>query len=494
MDQAGTRILSPSRGAWAALAALLLVLAGDAASQTATTAATRYSVINLGPTTFGRTLLNENGQAAFDGGLFDVHTFFDGDRLHEVGSLGGAYTSMLALNNRGALVGNSLDAGRPHGDIRAFIWTLAGGMRALPGPANANAWAINDRNQVAGKIDTQYNYSLRAVRWESDGRLVPLGPDSAPRSEAFVINDAGVVGGYTEAADGRFHATLWGGSSKLIDLGPVNGDIASVSFLNERGEAAGVAYDAANNLHRSFFWSPRGGLVTIRTDRAGYSPLAAMNDRGEVAGITYNGDRSAAYVWSRARGLAFLPRNGAAQTEVAAINNHTQIAGAVRSAGGAPRAALWDGVSNPVDLTSRLIRPPTGLVLYTALAINDAGVILANSNAGMVMLRPGMRGTDAPVLGPVTGLPESAAVGQEVQLRLSFVDNAPGQYHSASVEWGDRCPSPHPLVRESQGVGTIMLQHRFCAAGTYFPTIRVADSGGRATTAYQMVTVNAPPD
>ncbi|UUZ55844.1 hypothetical protein LP419_10370 [Massilia sp. H-1] len=43
----------------------------------------------------------------------------------------------------------------------------------------------------------------------------------------------------------------------------------------------------------------------------------------------------------------------------------------------------------------------TGLVLRAGAAINDDGAILAYSNAGLVLLRPGKRGTDAPVLGPV---------------------------------------------------------------------------------------------
>ncbi|UUZ50362.1 hypothetical protein LP420_10965 [Massilia sp. B-10] len=43
-------------------------------------------------------------------------------------------------------------------------------------------------------------------------------------------------------------------------------------------------------------------------------------------------------------------------------------------------------------------------MLRAGAAINDDGAILAYSNAGLVLLRPGKRGTDAPVLGPVAKL------------------------------------------------------------------------------------------
>jgi hypothetical protein len=131
-------------------------------------------------------------------------------------------------------------------------------------------------------------------------------------------------------------------------------------------------------------------------------------------------------------------------------------------------------------------------VLIAGVAINDAGIILAVSNAGLVMLRPGARGTDAPVLGPVAGLPFAVDVGQDVHLTLGFVDNSTTQTHKAVVDWNDGCPSPAPVVTESGGTGQVAFQHRFCAAGYYFLTIRVTDSGGRTTETRRDVIVNSP--
>jgi hypothetical protein len=54
--------------------------------------------------------------------------FFDGDRVHDIGSLGGSFTWVHGLNKQGVVVGESEDAER-FSNILAFAWTLSGGLR-----------------------------------------------------------------------------------------------------------------------------------------------------------------------------------------------------------------------------------------------------------------------------------------------------------------------------------------------------------------------------
>jgi hypothetical protein len=187
-----------------------------------------------------------------------------------------------------------------------------------------------------------------------------------------------------------------------------------------------------------------------------------------------------------------LPRGSGVQTDVFDLNNRSEMVGLIERTGGGLRAVRWNGLTNPIDLNTQLCRPPAGLVLNAGAAINDAGVILAHSNAGLVLLRPGTRGTDAPVLGPIIGLPDAVNVGQDVRLTLGFVDNSRSQTHTAVARWGDNCTSPHPLVRESGGVGEVTLQHRFCTPGYFVLTVQVADSGGRTTEVSRTFVVNGP--
>jgi hypothetical protein len=60
------------------------------------------------------------------------------------------------------------------------------------------------------------------------------------------------------------------------------------------------------------------------------------------------------------------------------------VGGLIRA--GSWRATLWRGLTTPIDLNSRLHRIPAGLVLERGAAVNEAGTILAYSNAGLVML------------------------------------------------------------------------------------------------------------
>jgi hypothetical protein len=152
----------------------------------------------------------------------------------------------------------------------------------------------------------------------------------------------------------------------------------------------------------------------------------------------------------------------------------------------------WPGVTTPIDLNARLFRAPAGLIVQAGQAINESGAILAHSNAGLVLLRPGTRGTDAPVLGPIVSLPRTVQVGQDLTLTVGFVDNAPLQTHQASVVWTDGCTSPAPTIREAGGSGQVTLRHRFCAAGFQAVRIKVTDSGGRSTELVQDVVVEDP--
>ncbi|WP_164666724.1 hypothetical protein, partial [Pseudomonas viridiflava] len=84
----------------------------------------------------------------------------------------------------------------------------------------------------------------------------------------------------------------------------------------------------------------------------------------------------------------------------------------------------------PIDLNTQLYRAPAGLELRAAYRINERGDILADSNAGLVLLRPGRRGTDAPVLGPIIGLPAVVDLGQDLTMTLNFSDSNTAQTHT----------------------------------------------------------------
>ena len=453
-----------------------------------------YTVINLGPEPTAA-VLNERGQAAFTDDSFPdtVSRYFDGDRIRPIGSLGGGFTYVSALNSHGVVVGASASAGEAGGI--AYSWTLAGGMRALPGMAPSAAADINDRNEIAGRL-TESGGIVRAVRWNPGGAATRLGPPLAEYSEARAINKTGYATGVSTGTTGNAvpHAILWDRAGAATDISPVPGGFGYGLHINDRTEVGGLINEGPFAPWKALFWSRATGSLWIDAG-LDYRP-GDLNNRGELVGSGEVGEQRKAFHWTLGRGLVRLPVEPSLFSHATAINERGEIAGwtlRTTADGFVQRAVRWpSSTALPVDLTTRLYRAPAGLALQEALAINDHGTILAKSNAGLVMLRPGLRGTDAPVLGPMVGLPVVVELGQELDLTVNFVDNGWAQTHTASVVWADGCPSPAPAVTEAGGVGQVRLRHRFCAVGYYAVTVVVSDSGGRSTELRRNVFVEAP--
>ena len=480
--------------------ARLLVAAAVALCASATPAhaagAAEYSVINLGPDA-GVALLNQRGQAAFAAWSPDetVNGFFDGQRVHLLPSLGGSFTYVRGLNNLGVVVGQSQDASL---DYRAFSWTVARGMRALPGPTLADANAINNRNQVVGAVRAgPQSFYTRANRWDPNGSLTSLGPLPARISTAWAINDSGVAVGDAEVQFQDSHAMVWDAAGKATDLGTFGGAQSTAKQVNASGQVLGTYYKDGRGI--GFLWCREQGMLRIGPD-SGAQYVTALNDKGEVTGnnLAANGDPAYPYrpfLWTAGSGMRPLPVAGALDARVLALNNRREMVGYLARTPQdtfSRRAVLWSGVANPVDLNTRLYRAPAGLVLYAANAINDDGAILADSSAGLVLLRPGKTGTAAPVLGAIAGAPAGGplATGATVDFTAHFVDSAVAESHAASASVNDGCPQAAPSLRERRGAGDVSLRHTFCKAGAFTVKIKVTDRAGNATQVQRRVSVD----
>nr|WP_156133386.1 hypothetical protein [Massilia sp. JS1662] len=481
------------------MARACLLLPALSAAQSATQAAegTRYSIVNLAPGS-GVALLNERGHAAFStyssGTL--INGFFDGRGVHRVGPAGAGDTVVSGLNDLDVVVGQFNDAATPAPfNYRAFAWTVAGGLRALRGPGTSIARAINDRNVAVGSTKGAAFYG-RAYRWNPDGTVLDLGPLPASLSEAVAVNDGGMAVGYADVALHDSHAVVWDAGGRATDLGTLGGTQSIAEHVNERGQVLGTYY--LNGMPGGFLWSRYRGLVTIAADAGQGVRTTALNDGGDVAANVVAADAggnylSTPFLWSLARGRRPLALGGAAHGSVEALNDRNGMVGYVARGSADPldrRAVRWQGMAAPVDLNGRLHRAPAGLVLYTGRAINDRGDILADSNAGLVLLRPGTQGSDAPVLGPVgTATTATPAVGARVGFSVAFTDTGPSETHTATASVDDGCPADAPVVRETRGNGEVDVGHTFCRAGDVTIRVKVTDRAGNAAEVHRLLTV-----
>jgi probable HAF family extracellular repeat protein len=168
--------------------------------------------------------------------------------MRDLGTLGGDEGVAMAVNNAGTAVGWSLDA---EGRRLATLWTPAGEVVRLgehpfgDGEAPSGAMAINARGEAVG-----FTHGLLLARWAPDGR--PLGMDRCSGGFAFDINDRGEVTGLESAAVGAF----------LFD-----------PDLDAFREYSG------------FVWRERTGCVGLIDDDFLSHDAVALNNRGVVVGL-----------------------------------------------------------------------------------------------------------------------------------------------------------------------------------------------------------------
>jgi len=125
----------------------------------------------------------------------------------DLGTLGGTISEAWAINIHGEVVGFSRLAS---GQVRPFLWTAKAGMvdlGTLSGGSGANA--INSRNYVVGDSTTASGQT-HAFLWTAETGMVKLETLGGTRSNAWAINDRGQVAGFsTMAGSGAAHAVLW---------------------------------------------------------------------------------------------------------------------------------------------------------------------------------------------------------------------------------------------------------------------------------------------
>lgn len=463
----------------------------------AATLAATYTVVNLDPgASSGAPAINAGNQVAFTTlrGQASHAGFFNGNVVRDVGAFGNAETYVAGLNDAGQTTGGTIDFNAAG---TAFRWSEAGGTAPLGtlGGTVVRPSAINASGQLTGWVDHPAPPGFaRAFFWSEAAGARELGALGAGGAVAEAINDAGMVAGRSLAADGMEHGVVWTAAGGMLDLGTNGGLDSNARLINNAGQVAGSLRIArpSDIVFHAYVWNAGTGMVDIGTLGADYAYISAMNQAGQVAGTSRVdcGDCFHAMTWSAAAGMTDLGTLGGGYSDAFGINGNGEVVGWAESDDVTARyfhAFAWNRAQGMVDLNKRLANAPAGLALTAALAINDNGAIVADSNAGLVLLMPGTGGTDAPVIGPMT--PEGPLLaGTPVAFSATFADRNGADRHSALWAWNDGC-GPDSASKVSRP-GTVRANHTFCAAGEYWVTFKVTDSSGHSTTVGRSILVN----
>ncbi|WP_409269114.1 hypothetical protein [Massilia sp. BHUDP2] len=492
----GSMLIAGTSAAWQAPAP-------DALALEKARPATMYRVINLRPSgeslQAGIGMFNARNQLAFStgtGGLIRGW-FYDGSTLVDIGSLNGRTTQVTDLNDAGQVVGAGFirDVGTPEapGEIyHAFIWSRARGMRdlgTLGGDGYSNANAINNLGQVVGNAYAP-DGRLHAFLWSPREGMRDLGllgsrPDSA--SAASGINEAGEVTGAATLNNGNYHAFLWTRQKGLQDLGTLGGTTSSALDIADNGLIAGESTIHGDAAIHAFIWTRHTGMRDIGPASRHEAFVQELSPNGHLTGFVSQGGDRRPFSWTRESGMRILGTLGGSDALAQGGNNKREVVGGSFTVNDLDfHAFLWTPKGGMVDLNARLRNAPAGLVVRNAYAISDDGYIMAESNAGIVLLVPDSCPTRTQSVGPVVanGL---VPVGRPFASSLSTASEDKAASHNVLWNWGDGSGDQQGSMRMREGSGAASAQHAYAAPGVYTLQAKVADRSGKGATVSRTV-------
>lgn len=328
--------------------------------------------------------------------------------MEDLGQFNGRSTYAKDINNAGEIIGNGVDWADFFGD-RAFRWSSSSGYSAMPtcDAGDSDASSINDDGDAVG-----VSCGYRPTLWPSGGgsTFVDLGPLDGPRSIGWAnaLNDAGTIVGGAAGDPGPLKAWRRAGSvtSVLTELAaPL--EFSHAYGVNQFGTAVGdVGTSAAgSSTRRAALWSPSGAMTVLGTIGQFNSLAWGVNNRNEVVGIVcvtascfgpvdydYSLGLARAFLWTSISGLQPLPGLSVTSTNSRAwaINEQGHIAGRSRNARGEDHATLW---VTPGNVTS-MAAYPDGRTVVAGAPLNvlrDTPVHLAGRLAANGTVDPAFR-------------------------------------------------------------------------------------------------------
>jgi len=377
-------------------------------------------VLDSNSPSVGRSSLNAKGHVAFTS--LGQGWFYDGLSVRALGTLGGAESAAKALNDQDQVTGFSTTT--LGGVQHAFLWS-DGIMRDLGGPPGRAfaGQAINSLGHVAGTSSDIVGSSV-AFLWTPQAGLADIGTTSnlpgLANTTSGLINTSDAVVGQASAptVNDESLAFIWTPLSGMRSLGTLGGLSAVAQAMSEASQVVGKAAMPDGRLH-AFSWTLQDGMLDLGTLGGGTSNALAINQAGQIVGESEMADMSShAFLWGPA-GTAFmtmidLGSLGGGTSRAADINDFGQVVGTAQMPDGTQRAFIWTAANGMVDLNTRLAVAPVGLELHEAVAISNNGSVLAQSNQGLVLLKPSGSG---PVTGSIqfdqqpSALPTTPGVG-----------------------------------------------------------------------------------
>jgi uncharacterized membrane protein len=353
--------------------------------------------------------------------------------LVDLGTLGGAYSYGLGINELGWIAGSAATQSQTNGLAQsAFLWYGGGPLQELgtlggrdcpdcsSEAGGPNFWGESALISETGKPDPNgedfcgfgtHRQCLGAV-W-GDWRLTALEPFAGGHnSQAYWLDDFGRVAGFAETNHRdptcetgtpnqvlQFEAAIWNSNGEIRELPPLQGDTVGFAFgINNQGQAVGTSGLCSNVSlppneqpagPHAVLWEADGTPINLGTLGGTYNLATSINEHGDVDGNAQSAQDGNIhpFLWTKDAGIQDLGAYPGAFLTIApcchTLNDWRQVAafaalpctGTGCRASSPPnfRALLWEDGSY-TDLNT-LVAADSPVYLQSAESINDAGQI-----------------------------------------------------------------------------------------------------------------------
>lgn len=259
-------------------------------------------------------------------------------RINEGGEVASAPIVMIDPNDLYCIRGGDLSYFCPTNSVPA-LFSSAGIMtllrESLPDDLFGNVYGLNGSSDIAG---SRFAGTRLAFRKLHNGTVEIIPSIGGWISDAFGINDNGVVVGQAETIGREFRAFRYDGT--ISTLGTLGGDYSAARAINNRGDIVGSSKNAAGE-ERAFIF--QNGVMRDLNEFVPPSrnlrlvTATDINEFQEVTGVAMQGGRHVGYRFSFVE-TGFSPsrscRRSSRDSRVIRISQQCRVYGTLRDYAG----------------------------------------------------------------------------------------------------------------------------------------------------------------